>query len=178
MNGASDSQRRPHRELQRVLVRHRQGSRQAEAYGADVGVGRGPEGSRAAAEHLRQRAQLHVRLEPDHRLPSARHYASSPAGTARSSAYAASSISSSRNACPMSWPPIGRPLMLPIGMEIAGRHARFAVTVKMSERYIATGSLSFSPALNAGVGVVGVNSRSTPRSKTLRKSCAISARIC
>jgi len=78
----------------------------------------------------------------------------------------------------MSWPPIGRPLMRPIGMEIAGRPARFAVTVKMSERYIATGSLSFSPALNAGVGVVGVNSRSTPRSKTLRKSCAISARIC
>src|SRR2546425_6779445 len=86
VNGAPDSQRRTYRELQRLLVRHRERSRQAEAYRADVGVGRGPEGSRAAAEHLRQGAQLHVRLEPDDRLPSARHYASSPAGTARSSA--------------------------------------------------------------------------------------------
>ena len=33
---------------------------------------------------------------------------------------------------------------------------------KMSARYIATGSSVFSPALKAGVGVVGVSSRSTP----------------
>jgi hypothetical protein len=68
--------------------------------------------------------------------------------------------------------------MRPIGIEIAGRPARFAVTVKMSDRYMATGSSTFSPALNAGLGVVGVNRRSTPRSNALRKSCAITARIC
>ncbi len=78
----------------------------------------------------------------------------------------------------MSWPPIGSPLIRPMGSDIAGRPARLAVTTKMSDRYIATGSASFSPALNAGVGVVGVNSRSTPRSNTLRKSWAIRARIC
>ena len=33
-----------------------------------------------------------------------------------------------------------------MGSEIAGRPARFAVTVKMSDTYIATGSASFSPA--------------------------------
>ena len=47
---------------------------------------------------------------------------------------------------------------------------------KMSARYIDTGSSVFSPARNAGVGVVGVSSRSTPPAKTRRKSSAISAR--
>ena len=78
----------------------------------------------------------------------------------------------------MNCPPSGSPLIRPIGIEIAGTPARFAVTVKMSDKYMATGSLTFSPALKAGLGVVGVNSRSTPRSKALRKSWAINARIC
>ena len=65
---------------------------------------------------------------------------------------------------------MGSPFTWPIGNEIAGTPARFAVTVKMSDMYIAIGSDNFSPALNAGDGVVGVKSRSTPRSNTLRKS--------
>ena len=46
----------------------------------------------------------------------------------------------------------------------------------MSARYICTGSAVFSPALKAGVGVVGVKSRSTPSEKTFAKSSAISFR--
>ncbi len=52
-------------------------------------------------------------------------------------------------------PPRGKPLTRPIRMEMAGNPARFAVTVKISDRYMATGSPSFSPALKAGLGVVG-----------------------
>jgi hypothetical protein len=58
----------------------------------------------------------------------------------------------------------------------AGNPARLIEQTNTSARYIATGSSVFSPALNAGVGVVGVNSRSTPESKTCWKSLAISAR--
>ena len=39
------------------------------------------------------------------------------------------------------------------------------------------GSAVFSPALNAGVGVVGVNNRSTPAAKTWSKSSTISWRV-
>src|SRR5206468_12962601 len=170
--------RAAHGEPDRRTVGRRQCTRQAQARGANLGVGGRAERRRAAAEHLRLGAQLHVRLEPDDRFPGGRHHASSVAGTTRSSAYAASIISSSRNAWPINCPPIGNPFTRPIGREMAGRPARFAVTVKMSDRYIAIGSASFSPALNAGVGTVGVNSKSTPRSNTLRKSWAISARIC
>src|SRR5437588_472031 len=84
MRGAPQPHGRADRELQRVLVGHRERPRQTEAHGTDSGVGRGPEGGRAAAEHLRDRSQLDVGLEADDRLPGARHYASSAAGTARS----------------------------------------------------------------------------------------------
>src|SRR5688500_4519425 len=59
-----------------------------------------------------------------------------------------------------SWPPTGRPPTRPIGTDIAGTPARFAVTVKMSLRYISYGS-DFAPRGKAGVGVVGVKRRST-----------------
>ena len=51
--------------------------------------------------------------------------------------------------------------MKPIGKDIAGKPARFVLTVKTSERYIAIGSLTFSPILNAQSGAVGPNIRST-----------------
>src|SRR6185436_8886046 len=149
VHGAAEGQRPTHGMLQGLAVGRRERARETETDGADVRVGGGTEGRRAATEHLRDRAQLHVRLEPDDGFPTpggTAHQASSVAGTTRSSAYAASSISSSRNACPMNWPPTGKPFTRPIGTEIAGSPARFAVTVKMSDRYIATGSLSFSPA--------------------------------
>ena len=50
------------------------------------------------------------------------------------------------------------------GTLIDGSPVRLALTVKMSFKYICTGSLVFSPSLNAGVGVVGVATTST-RSK-------------
>ncbi len=42
----------------------------------------------------------------------------------------------------------------PAGIEIPGRPAKFAGTVKISLRYIETGSLVFSPILNAELDVV------------------------
>ena len=46
----------------------------------------------------------------------------------------------------------------------------------MSARYMATGSPVFSPALNAGVGAVGVKSRSTPEAmSTVPSAVAASA---
>ena len=42
---------------------------------------------------------------------------------------------------------------LPHGVLMAGRPARLGGSVKMSARYISSGSLVFSPSANAGVGV-------------------------
>src|SRR3989338_6739709 len=53
--------------------------------------------------------------------------------------------------------PIGRfEFVNPQLSDIAGRPARFAGIVKMSERYMLKGSRIFSPILKAGVGEVGV----------------------
>ena len=52
---------------------------------------------------------------------------------------------------------MGRPACVyPQGTEMPGMPARFVEIVKMSERYIWSGSSIFSPILKAGVGVVGV----------------------
>ncbi len=45
--------------------------------------------------------------------------------------------------------------MKPQGTEIPGIPARLAVTVKMSQRYIWSGSAVFSPDVKAGNGEVG-----------------------
>src|SRR2546427_10884861 len=86
VDGAVQGERGAYGEPDRLLVRHRERTGQPQADGADVRVGRRPEGCGAAAEHLRVGAQLHVRLEPDHRLPRVRppHHASSAAGNTRS----------------------------------------------------------------------------------------------
>jgi hypothetical protein len=39
---------------------------------------------------------------------------------------------------------------------MAGTPARFALTVKMSARYICSGSSVFSPRPNGGIGLVGM----------------------
>ena len=63
---------------------------------------------------------------------------------------------------PKGWPiscrPMGRPpLLMPAGTEMAQVPARFTGMVKMSERYICSGSAVFSPILKAGVGATGVS---------------------
>ena len=58
--------------------------------------------------------------------------------------------------------PSGYPLLSnPPGIEIAGKPARFTGTVKISFRYMDTGSSVFSPILKAELGVEGVNIAST-----------------
>ena len=49
----------------------------------------------------------------------------------------------------------------PHGIEIDGRPARLAATVKTSARYICSGSAIRSPSANAGVGLVGIAITST-----------------
>ena len=56
-----------------------------------------------------------------------------------------------------------------MGIDIAGRPAKFVLTVYTSDKYIAIGSFIFSPILNAVSGVVGPNIRSTSL-KALLKS--------
>jgi hypothetical protein len=72
-----------------------------------------------------------------------------------------SSVASS-NGRPVSWSPTGNlSLVKPQGMLIAGSPDRFALTVKMSARYICSGSDMRSPILNAAVGLVGIAIAST-----------------
>ena len=54
----------------------------------------------------------------------------------------------------------GRRPPAPEGTAVAGTPARFAGVVKMSERYMASGSSTFSPSRKAADGAVGVTSRS------------------
>src|SRR5687768_8553875 len=63
----------------------------------------------------------------------------------------------------------------PDGKAIAGAPIRFAGAVKMSDRYIESGSEDFSPIRNAGEGVVGVAMKSK-RSNTASNSRRMSAR--
>ena len=60
----------------------------------------------------------------------------------------------------------------PHGTDRPGMPARFAGTVKMSARYICSGSAVFSPRRNGGVGVVGVATTSQAR-----KACSKSRRM-
>ena len=63
-------------------------------------------------------------------------------------------------------------LSWPAGTEIAGNPAKLTGTVKISFKYIETGSSFFSPILKAALGVDGVNIASTSL-KTLSKSFLI-----
>ena len=57
---------------------------------------------------------------------------------------------------PINCKPIGRPrVSKPTGIERAGIPARLTEIVKMSLKYIDTGSLTFSPSKKAVVGDVG-----------------------
>src|SRR5215204_249303 len=56
---------------------------------------------------------------------------------------------------PMSWTPTGSPSERPPGTLMAGMPARLAGTAHMSLAYMARGSSTFSPILNATEGAVG-----------------------
>src|SRR4030042_6724400 len=72
-------------------------------------------------------------------------------------AYATFRIDSSSKCFPINCSPIGRLFELnPHGIEMPGTPAKFTEIVKISDRYIWSGSAVFSPILNAAVGEVGV----------------------
>ena len=76
--------------------------------------------------------------------------------------YAIFNIVCSSNGLPIICKPSGYPfLSSPAGIEIPGKPAKLTGTVKISFKYIDTGSLVFSPILNAELGVEGVKIAST-----------------
>src|SRR5512135_2141937 len=85
---------------------------------------------------------------------------------------------SSSNGLPISCNPSGVPSDdRPAGTLMPGSPAMLTVTVKMSFRYISTGSPpDFSPTPKAEDGVAGVRTASTPASKANSKSRLISVR--
>src|SRR5690606_33069611 len=91
------------------------------------------------------------RTKPKQRAP---HYAHHFAGLARkfaafSKAELTANTLSSSSALPITCKPSGNPFAsVAAGKAMAGKPARFAVTVKMSFKYIATGSALFSPSAN------------------------------
>src|SRR6185503_6582060 len=136
---------------------------------------------RTPTEDFRRGLEVDVYLQPNDHLvlvaPILRRVAHScaPLPSTRSSAYAAANICRSSKWLAMNCPPTGSPSTRPIGTDIAGTPARFAVHVKMSLRYISYGS-DLEPSGNAVVGVVGVKRRCTPLANTFAKSRVISAR--
>src|SRR5438093_890882 len=96
-------------------------------------------------------------------------------GVARSYAAATRNIVRSWYELAMTWRPTGNPSESPHGREMPGRPEMFTGRVKMSFRYIASGSFTFAPIANATVGDVGVTSASTS-SKTRSYSALISVR--
>src|SRR5277367_2357376 len=90
----------------------------------------------------------------------------------RSKASPARRIISSANGGAINCMPIGRLFeSYPHGIAMPGKPARFTEIVKMSDRYIVSGSFIFSPSLKAVVGATGVTIKShcsKARSKSLR----------
>src|SRR5437764_2462626 len=125
-------------------------------------------------DHVIGRGHYAVRNRRDNvRLAQTHRCASEPNDASRDRAIA--NIRCSPKCGASSCPPTGSPATRPIGRDSAGMPARLAVTVKMSLRYISYGS-DLDPAANAVVGVVGVNSTSTPEENVFSKSRPIAAR--
>ena len=114
--------------VDRLGVGHRQRAGVAEADRADERVRLLAERERAAAEHLRPRAQLHVDLDADDGLVVHPHRHPSNA-IDFSSACAASRMRASLNAGPAIWKPTGSPSERPHGIEMAGMPASGIGTV-------------------------------------------------
>src|SRR5262245_16238030 len=168
-------------ELDDAAVEHRQDAGHAEADLADVGVGWCAEGRRAAAEDLGAREQLRVHLEPDDGLePVLRpgHGRGLRRCQSLACSYAAPmrSMVASSKAFPITCRPMGSPARsTPQGTTSPGSPARFTEMVRMSERYMVSGSSMRSPRRNAVVGATGVTSASQ-RAKACSKSRRMSVR--
>src|SRR5437773_5285669 len=100
-------------------------------------------------------------------------------GVARSYAAATRNIVASANEFAMICSPTGRPSERPHGMLMPGRPAMLPGSVNTSLRYIASGSFTFCPILNATVGDVGVtiashfaNAASNSALMSVRTFCA------
>ena len=116
-----------------------------------------------------------MHLEADDGLPAHQRTSASAATTRSSAAAAASMRSSSKNGA-MSCAPIGRPFA-PTDRQAQRREAGQADGADEDVGQVhGHGILGLLPARNAGVGVVGVSSRSTPPAKARRKSSAMRAR--
>src|SRR5690606_30791580 len=190
------------------LVHDRQAARQSEAERVDERVGLdlvevGMRGVGRGGEHLRARAELDVHLEAHdrleeherpvevhqlvlHRVASVSsgafvvsmppHRSASSASMAAPARYSRSSSNIGARICS----PTGSPSSpSPIGSPMPGMTARFAGMVVMSFTYIASGSSSFSPSLNAVVGAAGLmrrsacwNAASKSRWMSVRTFCA------
>src|ERR1039458_6630363 len=163
-----------HRQLDGAHVEYRKRSGQSQADRTDVGVRRGAEGVRAAAEHLGVGLELGVDLESDHHLPTVGQAHGRPSAISRTRAPAMSCASLRPG--PSSCTPIGSPASpVPKGTEIAGSPERLLGMVKTSERYIAIGSAVFEPNSKATDGVVAPSRRSASR-YARRKASMVSVR--
>src|SRR5690606_30523218 len=189
-DGAVQRQADADRVLHGLAVDDGQGAREPEAHRGHLRVRLAAELDLGRAEHLGPRAELHVHLDAQHRVVAADgvlvadeagrggggHRASSvvlrsgawdrrgpPQRDSRAASSAAPTryIRSSALAGARIWKPTGRPSSdRPFGTDMPGTPARLAGMVAMSLRYIASGSSSFSPNLNAVVGAVGETSTS------------------
>ena len=77
----------------------------------------------------------------------------------------------------MIWSPTGIPCAFPHGTEMAGMPARLTGTVRISERYMASGSL-FSFSRKAIVGMVGPAITSTSAKIRAKSNLTFSRAIC
>src|SRR6188472_3860549 len=73
LDGAAERHAEAHRQLDRLLVEHRQRPGQTEAHRTYVGVRLRAELVATTAEDLRLGSELAVHLEPDHHLPTGLH---------------------------------------------------------------------------------------------------------
>src|SRR5258706_5509334 len=173
----SESQRR----LDRRAVGRRQGAGQSQAHWAHVRVTVGPELDRAVEEHLAARLELDVALQAYYRFVGHANSTSWEAGSSvrsppTSSTRPARSSTGSASSGPSTWTARGNPAAdRPAGTVSPGVPARLAPIVKMSLRYIASGSASFSPRRNASVGAAGISMKSQ-RPKAAWYSARIRAR--
>src|SRR5436309_6411460 len=167
-------------------VRARERPREPEANRADIGVGLVPERSWAVAEHLAPGVELDVALESDYRFVGHANSDSwrrsnrdvSPfISIARPAASSVGSPSSGPRSCTARGSPDAES---PTGTLKPGMPARFAPIVKMSLRYIASGSSVFSPIRNGNVGEAGSSMKSQranaswySRRMRLRARCAV-----
>ena len=73
MNPRLQRKRRPHRQLHRLAVQHRQRARQTQAHRTRILIRRVSKSRRAPAERFRLRLELRVHLQPNDRLVASHH---------------------------------------------------------------------------------------------------------